>query len=281
MPTFDTAESISVTINLVIGDVQISASDRTDTVVDVGPTDGSNESDLKAAELTRVEYAGGTLLVKAPKQRGLGFLGKPGSVDVTIALPAGSHVRGEASVATFRCHGRLGECRFKTALGDIQLDETGALHLNTSVGDITVDRANGNIEGATGSGTVLIREIDGSAVLKNSNGDIRVGEVTGDLRLNTANGGIFVDRALTTATAKTANGDIRFGEVVRGSVVLETGMGELEVGIREGTAARLDVGSRYGRVHNSLDASNGPEPSDETVEVRARTSFGDISIRRS
>jgi hypothetical protein len=30
-----------------------------------------------------------------------------------------------------------------------------------------------------------------------------------------------------------------------------------------------------------LTASDGPEPSDQTVEVRARTSYGDIVIRRS
>jgi hypothetical protein len=32
-------------------------------------------------------------------------------------------------------------------------------------------------------------------------------------------------------------------------------------------------------VHNQLDASNGPEPSAETVDVGARTSLGDIVIR--
>jgi hypothetical protein len=33
-------------------------------------------------------------------------------------------------------------------------------------------------------------------------------------------------------------------------------------------------------VHNTLDTADGPEPSDETVEIRARTSYGDILIRR-
>jgi hypothetical protein len=34
-------------------------------------------------------------------------------------------------------------------------------------------------------------------------------------------------------------------------------------------------------VHNLLDAGNRPGPSEETVEVRARSSFGDITIRRA
>jgi hypothetical protein len=68
---------------------------------------------------------------------------------------------------------------------------------------------------------------------------------------------------------------------VRGSVELGTAYGELEVGVREGTAARLDVRSQFGNVRNLLTASDGPQPSDQRVEVRARTSFGDIVIRRS
>jgi DUF4097 and DUF4098 domain-containing protein YvlB len=133
----------------------------------------------------------------------------------------------------------------------------------------------------TGSGQISIGEIDGSAVIKNLNGVIWVGEVTGDLRCNSANGDVTIDRALGAVAAKTANGAVRIGEVVRGSVELGTAYGELEVGIREGTAALLDVRSSYGSVRNSLQASDRPEPSDQTVEVRARTSFGDILIHRS
>ena len=143
-----------------------------------------------------------------------------------------------------------------------------------------MDRATGHAEVTTGSGDVRLRELDGSAVIKNSNGDTWIGAAGGDLRVNAANGDIAVDLAHASVGAKSANGDVRLGEVVRGSVVLETKMGDLEVGVREGTAAWLDVNSRFGHVHNSLDAADAPEPSAETVEVRARTSVGEIVIRR-
>jgi DUF4097 and DUF4098 domain-containing protein YvlB len=126
---------------------------------------------------------------------------------------------------------------------------------------------------------VRLRELDASAVVKNSNGDTWVGVAGGDLRLNAANGRIAVDVARASVVAKSANGDVRLGEVARGSVVLETQLGDLEVGIREGTAAWLDVSSTAGRVHNALDATDDPEPSAETVEVRARTTVGDVVIR--
>jgi hypothetical protein len=40
------------------------------------------------------------------------------------------------------------------------------------------------------------------------------------------------------------------------------------------------VSAAAGKVHNALDAADTPEPSAETVEVRARTSFGDVVVRR-
>ena len=52
---------------LGVGDIQVVASDRTDTVVDVRPSDPAKKSDVTAAEQTRVEYADGRLLVTAQK----------------------------------------------------------------------------------------------------------------------------------------------------------------------------------------------------------------------
>jgi hypothetical protein len=71
------------------------------------------------------------------------------------------------------------------------------------------------------------------------------------------------------------------GDVERGSVVLVTRAGDVEVGIREGTAAWLDVRTGVGTVHNALESAGEPAPSADTVEVLARTSAGDIVIRRS
>ena len=45
-------------------------------------------------------------------------------------------------------------------------------------------------------------------------------------------------------------------------------------------ARRLDVSASAGRVRNALDATAVPDPSAEIVEVRARTSVGEIVIGR-
>ncbi len=280
MPTYDTPEPISATIDLGLGDVRVRATDTGTTVVEVRPSDASNDEDRKAAELTRVEYANGQLLVKASKLR-YWLKRDGGSIDVTLEVPAGSNVHGALSFADFQGDGRLGDCRVKTGLGRIALDEGGTLNLKSGTGDISVDRATGHAEVTTGSGDVRLRELDSSAVIKNSNGDTWIGVADGELRVNAANGRIAVDAAHAGVVAKSANGDVRLGEVVRGSVVLETQLGDVEVGIREGTAAWLDVHATAGRVRNALEEAGAPESSAETVEVRARTSVGEIVIRRA
>jgi len=281
MPTFDTPEPVSAVVELVVGDVRITASDRDDTAVEIRPSDEAHEPDVRAAEQTRVEYSAGRLLVKAPKQRSLSLFGKPGSVDVTIGLPTGSRVYGDASVAAFHCAGRLGECRVKTSAGDVQVEDTGPLDVTTGAGAIVADRVAGPAEISTGSGRVRLREIDGTAMIKNSNGDSWVGEVAGDLRVNAANGSISVDHAKSGVDARTANGDVRVGGLTRGSASLKTSFGQIEIGIHAGTAARLDVHTQFGRIDNHMDASDGPGPSGQTLDVNARTSYGDIVIRRS
>ncbi|MGH8990686.1 MAG: DUF4097 family beta strand repeat-containing protein [Acidimicrobiia bacterium] len=281
MPTFDTPGPISVAFEIAVGDVRIIAGERHDTVVEVRPSDASHEPDVRAAQQTRVEHAAGRLVVRTPKPRTMGLFGKVGSIDVTIELPAGSNVQGDAAKATLRATGRLGKCRIAAAAGEIQLDHTGPVDLSTSAGAIAVDCVAGNAQIRTASGQMRMREIQGSAVLKSANGDCWVGEIAGDLRVSAANGDISVDRAGGGVSANTANGDVRVGGLARGSVELTTARGGIEVGVDTGTAARLDVSTKFGTVRNELDTVAGPEPSDETVDVRARTAFGDIVIRRS
>ncbi|MEV4382347.1 DUF4097 family beta strand repeat-containing protein [Streptosporangium sp. NPDC049644] len=282
MPVFATPEPISATIELSVGDVRIIASDRTDTVVEIRPSDESDESDVDAAQKTRVEYANGTLTVRGPKARILDFSKKTRSVDVLIELPTGSHVHADLSMADLRGVGTLGECRLKTSAGHFRLDRTGPLRLDTSGGDITVETVAGDAEVSTGTGRVRLGEIGGTAVVKNSNGTTDLGTVTGELRVRSANGDIFVDRADAMVDAKTSNGTIRVGQVTRGTVTLQTSTGHLEIGVAAGTAAWLDLNTSHGRVENGLEGlSQAPERSERRVEVRARTSFGDITVRRS
>ena len=278
--TFDTPAPISATIEVGVGDVRINAGERAVSSVEVRPSDESRDEDVRAAQLTRVECANGQMLVRTPKPRSWSSRRDGGSVDVAIELPAGSQVRCHAHVANVTSEGQLGACRIRTGLGDIRLDTADTPSLRSGIGDISLDHATGNAEIATGSGELRLGRLDGSAVIKNSNGATWVGVAGGDVRLQAANGSIAVDLACAGVAAKSANGSVRLGEAVRGAVVLETHRGDLEIGIREGTTAWLDARTAVGTVRNALAAADAPARSSDAVEVRARTSIGDIVVRR-
>jgi DUF4097 and DUF4098 domain-containing protein YvlB len=278
MPTFSTPEPIVITIDIASGDARISAGDRHDTVVDVAPRDPSREADVHAAGQTRVDLVDGRLLVRTPRT-GLSLRG--GSVDVTIAAPTGSSVDGRTGAGDLDGEGTLADCTFKSGAGAIRLGRTGRLEVTNGAGDITVERAGGDVTVTTGSGAVRIEALERGANIKSGNGTTTIGAADGDLRIVTANGDITVDRAAGDVVAKTAHGSVRVGEVARGSVELSTAAGNIEVGIAEGTAARLDVRTHFGSVHRQLEATDAPPATAQTVAVRGRTSFGDITVARA
>jgi hypothetical protein len=282
MPAFDTPEPIAVVLELGVGEVHIAASDRPDTVVDVRPSDPGRKADVAAAGQTGVHYADGVLRVKAPKGwRHHTFRGGRESVDVRIELPAGSTVRGEAGLVALRSTGRLGDCRYSTGAGDIRIEEAGRVRLRSAAGDIAVGRAAGACDVSTASGSVRLGTVDGTVVVKNSNGDTEIDDVARALRISSANGGITVGRAGATVAVKTAYGDIRLGEVGPGTVTAQTAFGRIDIGVRAGVAAWLDLQTALGRVDNGLDAADRPAPGEEVVEIKARTAYGDVTVRRA
>ncbi|MDQ1006737.1 hypothetical protein QFZ82_001222 [Streptomyces sp. V4I23] len=280
MPSFDTPEPISATAHVEAGSIQFTAGDRLDTVVEVQPRDPKKDQDVRAADQTEVTYASGVLTVRTPKPHLLG-LGRTGTVDVTVELPTGSRIDMTGAWVQVLGDGRLGEVRVKTSSGDVRLDTTGPLKLTASHGSITVDRVEGTAEITTSSGSLRVGLVDGPAVLKNSHGTTTVGAATGELRVSGANGDIEIRRAEDSVTATTAHGTLRVDEVARGTVQLETSHGAIDVGIRQGTAAWLDVSSGSGQVRNTLTASETPEQTEDTVKVRARTRYGNIDVRRA
>jgi hypothetical protein len=89
--------------------------------------------------------------------------------------------------------------------------------------------------------------------------------------------GVEPGRALTFGPARVVvRPENRFGGgpawVWPPSASLKTGFGEINFGIHAGTAAKLDAYTRFGTVRNSMEAADSPEPSDELLEVHARTS---------
>jgi DUF4097 and DUF4098 domain-containing protein YvlB len=285
---FNTPSPIAVALDLYVADVRFAVSDRTDTTVEVRPSDPNKAADIKAAENTRVEYDDATrtlsIVTRKPRNRFVNFSSKrPESIDLVIQLPTGSGVRGEAGLGDFESDGVLGTVALKTDLGSIRLAETGPLNLRSGAGGVTVEGVSGSAKVHNGSSDIRIGAVDGTADLSTGNGRVRVGVVTGPASIKASNGSVSVDRALSDVTAASSNGAVQIGEVVRGTVSATSKNGSVEVGVREGSAAWLELNTGVGRVYNELASSDAPEAGEpvDKVEVHASTTLGDVTVRRA
>jgi DUF4097 and DUF4098 domain-containing protein YvlB len=262
MPVFDTPGPIRVRIEASAATVRVRASARRDTVVEVRPGNPRSSADVQAAEQTRVDFAGGALLVSTPRRPRLLLFGTGPTVEIDLSLPEGSDVHAAVAAGDVTCDGRLGNVSVDSQYGEVRIDRAASVRARTRAGDVTIGTADGRVEAGT------------------AYGDVRVVSAAGDLRLDSACGDIRVDHADGSVEASTKYGEVRIGEAVRGELTLETAYGSVVAGIRAGTAAWLDLASGSGSVRNSLAESEGPDGAEETLHVRARTAYGDVVIRR-
>ncbi|MGW7416687.1 DUF4097 family beta strand repeat-containing protein [Streptomyces sp. NPDC054863] len=218
---FTTTAPVSAVLDIPAGSIRLIATDRADTTVEVLPSSASKSRDAKAAEQTTVEYRDGVLRIENPAAKNQTF-GHPGSVEVTVQLPAGSRVEAKTATAEFRGVGRLGTVTYESAHGSVKLDETDGAELTLQAGDIQVGRLGG------------------------------------------------------PARISTQKGNLRINEAVHGEVVLRTEAGEITIGAARGVSATLDAGTAYGRIHNTLNNTDGATAG---LNIRATTSYGNITAR--
>lgn len=175
MQKFDTTAPVTTVIDLPAGRVQVIAADRTDTTVEIRPADPAKSRDTRAAEQIEVTRGDdGVLRIAAPAAKNQ-YFGPSGSVEITVQLPAGSHVEAKAAAAEFRAVGRLGDVVFQGAHGPVKIDEAASLRLTAADSDVSVGRLAGPAQISTQRGDIRIAEaVAGSVVLTTQMGDITV-----------------------------------------------------------------------------------------------------------
>ena len=258
MPAFETPEPISATVELALGDLRIVAGDRDDTVVEVRPSDPVADARRRAAEQTRVEYADGHLLVKAPKQRGARPV-RPARLDRRHDRPArrlpAARRRAGRGVPRHRPRSASAGSRPRRRL---QLDATARCASNRR------RRDRGRPVRGPGRDQHRLRQGPGRRDRRPGGGqELQRRQL--DRRASPATCGSTRPTATSpstgptpTSSPSTANGDIRIGEVdARRGRRSRPAFGEIEVGIRDGTAAWLDVHTSFGRVRNELETLRG------------------------
>jgi DUF4097 and DUF4098 domain-containing protein YvlB len=179
MQKFDTPAPISAVLDIPAGRIQFIAADRADTTVEVLPANPSKNRDTKTAEQTTVTYADGVLRITTSTPNNQLF-GPSGSIEVTVQLPAGSHIEAKTASSELRGVGRLGDIAFEGAYRQIKIDEAASVRLTAIDGDVEIGRLSGPAEISTARGDIRITEaVRGTLVLRTQSGDISITAAAG------------------------------------------------------------------------------------------------------
>ena len=282
--TFQTPGETRLDIRLGSGEVRLETAEVQETTVVLEPL-RDNDASAAAIENARLELrdrGNGHEVVIDVRDRGR-VIFRNAEVLIAVTCPEGTSVETKSGSADVEGHGRFGSVEVETGSGDVEFGEiAGEAHVNAASGDVQLASVGGNARINTASGDVQIRSIDGDAKINSASGDVILREVRGELSVNSASGDVLVREAASSVGVNTASGDQEIGSVSTGSVTLKSASGDLKVGIKEGSTLWVDARSRSGDVRSELPVSDlPPDVNGPTVELRANTMSGDITVTRA
>jgi Putative adhesin len=216
---------------------------------------GGEDAIAAAVEGTRVELAGSRLLVHTPKRARTVPLG------VTVRAPSGSNLLLRAGSADITVTG-----------------QAGRVTLSTGSGNVALDRADGPAVVTAGSGALRLGPMLGGLRARSGSGEIEVSSVGGSTTLLTGSGDVWLGAVQSDVQARTGSGDLTVADAACGKIDLITGSGEIRVGVRSGSAARVDLRSGSGQARSELTVSNQPPADAPKLAIRGRTGSGNAVV---
>lgn len=282
--TFQTPGDVRLDVRLGAGEVRLETADVQETTIVLEPLRDNDASTAVVAN-ARVELrerGGGHEVIVDARDRGRGIF-RSAEVLVSVSCPTGASVESKTGSADVSGRGHFGSVEVETGSGDVEFGEIGGeARVNAASGDVQLGEVGGDARLNTASGDVLIRSVAGEAKINTASGDVLIREVTGELSVNSASGDVIVREAGASVSVNTASGDQEIGTVSQGNVTLKSASGDLKVGIAEGSSLWVDARSRSGEVRSELPVSDlPPENGGPSVELRANTMSGDITVARA
>jgi DUF4097 and DUF4098 domain-containing protein YvlB len=284
--SFQTPGETRLDVRLGAGEIRLETAEVHETTVALEPL-RDNESSVAAVENARVELRdrgnGHEIVIDVrDRARGLGIF-RGAEVLVAVTSPEGTSVETKSGSADVEGRGRFSSVKVETGSGDVEFTEVaGEANISAASGDVQLSSVGGDVQVNTASGDVQIRQIGGEAKINSASGDVIIREVKGELSVNSASGDVLVREAGSSVGINTASGDQQLGSVISGKVTLKSASGDLKVGIREGTSLWVDARSRSGEVRSELPVSDlPPDGNGPTVELRANTMSGDVTVTRA
>ncbi|SDC31042.1 DUF4097 family beta strand repeat-containing protein [Actinokineospora iranica] len=211
----------------------------------------------EAVRRTRVEFAAGRLVVRAPKEPHLRAV----PIAVSVQAPTGSAVSARGGPAAVTVTGVAGRVEAFTGGGAVDIAEaTGPVQATSATGTVRVGPAPAGVRARTGGGDVELTAVGGTTNVVTGAGDVWVGAVSGDVLV------------------RTGTGDITVADAAAGQLDLTTGSGALRVAVRPGAPAEIDVSSGSGEARADLPLTDQPPQTAPPLRVRGRTGSGNALV---
>jgi hypothetical protein len=279
MTSFETPDPITLDIEIGAGSVNVVADSTTTTEIELRPARDGDSDAIELIDQARVDRHGSTVIVHMPDGRRFGLLRRTPDVIIEARVPAGSALVVKSKSADVQVTGEVGNTKIETGSGDVQLaDVDGFALVDSGSGDIQLGTIAGAATLKSASGDVQITTCCSIAKIQTASGDIRIGTAEAQLDVRSASGDLSVGEADGAVSARTASGDVSLQRVRGESVTAMSASGEIEIGVEPGIAVWLDCSSLSGSVHSSLDSAESQSTDRPTLQIRANTTSGDITI---
>jgi DUF4097 and DUF4098 domain-containing protein YvlB len=113
-------------------------------------------------------------------------------------------------------------------------------------------------------------------------GDVEIDRAEGEITARSASGDVRIGDAGDSVSATTASGDVLVRQGARGVYKIRTVSGEVSVGVAKGTGVWLDLSSTSGRTSSDLAVGDTPVAvATPDLNLQVRTVSGDIEVVRT
>lgn len=258
--TFPCDGPATVDVQVRAGRLAVRAADVTEIRVQV-TVENDATADARAVQETEVSFSADArrLVIRAPR----GFRRTPLSVEVDV--PRQSRLTARLHRGSVSATGTLASLDAGTGSGDVRAEHVaGDTDANTGSGDIRLGRVEGRLRARSGSGEIEVAALDGEAA-----------------KVATGSGNIWLGAVRSDVQARTSSGRVVVADVAGGRLDLATGSGNVNVSVRAGVSAQIDLASGSGQTRSELEVLDGPPAETAPVRIRARTGSGDAVVARA
>lgn len=198
---------------------------------------------------------------------------------IRLTLPEGSTLDAGTGSGDITATTPLASVVVRTGSGDVQLTDADTVEVTAGSGDVRLGGLRtGRVQ--TGSGDIWAGQVRESLHVRTGSGDLTI-TAAAELEAASGSGDITLEELRGRASLRSASGDITVRHAASGELELRSASGDVRVSVASGTAVLLDCSTVSGRMRSGLQSSGEPGPDDARLELRARTTSGDLTISRT